>query len=261
MRGGLKRVAARAACLVTACLLAATAAAAPRHVAEIAAAHPHDPRAFTQGLLFADGVFYESVGRYGESALRRVDPETGEVLAERRLADDYFAEGLALVGERLIQLTWKAGQGFVYDRANLERIATFEYEGEGWGLAYDGERLIMSDGSDVLRFLDPDDYSRIGTLAVTHRGQPVPRLNELEYIDGEIWANVWTTDLIARIDPDDGRVIGIIDARRLRSALPAGYRVDVLNGIAHDPETDRLFLTGKWWPRLFEIRLRAASSD
>lgn len=261
MRSGVRLFAARAAWLAAACLLATAAAAAPRHVAEIVAAHPHDPRAFTQGLLFSDGVFYESVGRYGESALRRVDPETGEVLAERRLADEYFAEGLALVGERLIQLTWKAGRGFVYERETLKRIDTFEYEGEGWGLTYDGERLIMSDGSDTLRFLDPDDFSRTGSLAVTHRGQPVPRLNELEYIDGEIWANVWTTDLIVRIDPDDGRVVGIVDARQLRKALPDGHRIDVLNGIAHDPETDRLFLTGKWWPRLFEVRTTAGGKN
>jgi glutamine cyclotransferase len=236
--------------------IATAAAAAPRYQPEIVESFPHDPGAFTQGLVYADGVFYESVGRYGESALRRVDPATGEVLAERQLDDRYFGEGLALVGERLVQLTWKAGRGFVHDRETLERIGEFRYEGEGWGLAYDGERLILSDGSDVLRFLDPDDFHETGRLTVRHQGRPVPRLNELEYIGGEIWANLWPSDRIARIDPESGEVTGIIDAGVLRDEIPAIYRMDVLNGIAHDPETGRIFLTGKWWPRLFEVRLK-----
>lgn len=234
--------------------VATAAAAAPRYQIEIVASHPHDSGAFTQGLVYADGVFYESVGRYGESALRRVDPVTGEVLAERRLEDRYFGEGLALVGDRLVQLTWKAGRGFVYDRETLERVGEFRYRGEGWGLAYDGKRLILSDGSDVLRFLDPADFRETGRLAVRHRGRSVPRLNELEYIDGEIWANIWPSDLIARINPDSGEVTGVIEAGLLREKIPAVYRTEALNGIAHDPATGRIFLTGKWWPRLFEIR-------
>lgn len=242
--------------LLTAWLtIAAAASAATRYQPEIVESFPHDPGAFTQGLVYADGVFYESVGRYGESALRRVDPVTGEVLAERRLDDRYFGEGLALAGDRLVQLTWKAGRGFVYDRETLERVGEFRYRGEGWGLAYDGKRLILSDGSDVLRFLDPADFRETGRLAVRHRGRPVPRLNELEYIDGEIWANIWPSDLIARIDPDSGEVTGVIEAGLLREDIPAVYRTEALNGIAHDPATGRIFLTGKWWPQLFEIRL------
>lgn len=248
--------------LLTAWLtITAAASATTRYQPEIIESFPHDPGAFTQGLVYADGVFYESVGRYGESALRRVGPATGEVLAERRLEDRYFGEGLALVGDRLVQLTWKAGRGFVYDRETLERVGEFRYEGEGWGLTYDGERLILSDGSDVLRFLDPDDFRETGRLAVRHRGQPVPRLNELEYIDGEIWANLWKSDLVARIDPDNGEVTGVVDARELRTALPENGRAGVLNGIAHDPATGRIFLTGKWWPRLFEVRLRPITDD
>lgn len=246
----------RLAWFLAAWLLAATAAAAPRYGVEIVASHPHDPGAFTQGLLYAGEVFYESTGRYGESTLRRVDPATGEVLAERRVPERYFAEGLALVGDRLLQLTWKAGRGFVYDRETLERTGEFRYQGEGWGLAYDGERLVLSDGTDVLRFLDPEDYRETGRIEVRHRGRPVARLNELEYVDGEIWANVWPSDLIARIDPGRGEVVGVIEAGGLKDALPAGHRIDVLNGIAHDPATGRIFLTGKWWPRLFEVRLR-----
>lgn len=240
--------------------IAAAASAATRYQPEIVESFPHDPGAFTQGLVYAGGVFYESVGRYGESALRRVEPDSGEVLAERRLADRYFGEGLALVGERLVQLTWKAGRGFVYDRETLERVGEFRYQGEGWGLAYDGERLILSDGSDVLRFLDPVDFRETGRLTVRLRGRSVPRLNELEYIDGNIWANLWPSDRIARIDPESGEVTGVIEAGNLREVIPAVYRMDALNGIAHDPATGRIFLTGKWWPRLFEVRLRELPS-
>lgn len=243
--------------LLTAWLaVAAAAVAAPRYLPEITASRPHDPGAFTQGLVYADGVLYESVGLYGESALRRVDPATGAVLAERRLDKNLFGEGLAVVGDRLVQLTWKAGRGFVYDRETFERVGEFRYHGEGWGLTYDGERLILSDGSDVLRFLDPDDYRETGRLAVRDRGRPVTSLNELEYIAGEIWANLWRSDLIARIDPHSGEVTGVVDARSLRDEIPIVYRLDVLNGIAHDPATGRIFLTGKRWPRVFEIRLR-----
>lgn len=229
-------------------------AAAPRYVPDILAVRPHDSRAFTQGLIYADGALYESIGNYGESALRRVDPVTGEVLAERKLDARYFAEGLTLVDDRLVQLTWRSGQGFVYDRETLEPVGEFRYEGEGWGLTYDGERLILSDGSDVLRFLDPSDFREIGRIEVRYRGKPVTRLNELEFIDDAIWANVWRSDRIVIIDPKTGEVNGMLDAHSLRDEIPAIYRIDVLNGIAHDPETGRIFLTGKWWPRLFEIR-------
>lgn len=232
------------------------AAETARYGVEIIASYPHDAQAFTQGLLYADGVLYESIGRRGQSALRRVDIESGTVLAEQRLDDKYFGEGLALVGETLVQLTWQAGTGLVYDRDSLKPLEKFSYAGEGWGLTYDGKRLIMSDGTATLRFLDPRDYSQTGELLVTHQGQPVNFLNELEMVDGEIWANLWRYDLIVRIDPDSGEVTGAADAGSLRQQLPAGYKVDVLNGIAYDEKTGRLWLSGKLWPRLFEVRLR-----
>lgn len=246
--------------LAAASVLLATATAGagdppPQYRLEVVASYPHDAGAFTQGLVWAGGGFFESVGRYGKSALRRVDLKTGAVRAQRRLADHYFAEGLAQIDGRLIQLTWKAGRGFIYDADSLAPTGRFEYPGEGWGLAYDGERLIMSDGSEQLRFLDPETLRETGRLTVTLAGRPLPRLNELEIVRGEIWANVWPTDAIARIDPDTGTVTGIVQGRSLRDLLPDSAKPDVLNGIAYDKDGDRIFITGKWWPRLFEVHL------
>lgn len=232
---------------------AAAGAQVPRYGLEVVATYPHDPGAFTQGLVWADGGFYESLGRYGQSCLRRVALETGAVLAQNDLPARYFAEGLARVDERLIQLTWKAGRGFVYGVADLAPTDHFEYPGQGWGLTYDGERLIMSDGSAQLRFLDPANYEQTGQITVAYKGRPVTGLNELEMVGGEVWANVRPTDLILRIDPDTGAVVGIIHAQSLRRHLPAGFKLGVLNGIAYDAAHERLFVTGKLWPRLFQV--------
>ena len=216
--------------------------------------YPHDRGAFTQGLVYREGVLYEGTGLTGQSSIRRVRLETGEVLQIRRLGDQYFGEGISLVGNRLIQLTWQNEVGFVYDATTFEPAQTFSYEGEGWGLTYDGKRLIRSDGSPVLRFLDPGTLKETGRVTVRDGGTPVDELNELEMVKGEIFANVYMTDLIARISPTTGNVTGWID---LSGILPPRERagVDVLNGIAYDEAGDRLFVTGKLWPRLFEIKL------
>ena len=215
---------------------------------------PHDPQAFTQGLLFRDGFLYESTGLAGKSELRKVRLETGEVVERRAVGAEHFAEGLADVGDRLFQLTWRSGIGFVYGLRDFEPQGTFRYAGEGWGLAGDGKRLVMSDGSATLRFFDPDSRRETGRLPVTEQGRPISNLNELEVVKGQILANVWQSDHIVIIEPADGRVVGRID---LTGLLPFEDRpgVDVLNGIAWDRARDRLFVTGKWWPKLFEIQL------
>lgn len=216
---------------------------------------PHDPAAFTQGFLFHDGVFYESTGLYGRSSLRRLDPDTGEVLQRRDLPVNLFGEGLALVGERLIQLTWKAGRALVWDRDSFELLNEFHYATEGWGLTFDGERLIMTDGSANLYFRDPDSFRLLGTRQVTENGRPVARLNELEYIHGEIWANIWMTDDIVRIDPDSGEVLARLDFSDLLSPADRHGNEDVLNGIAYDTEGERLFITGKRYGYIYHIEL------
>ncbi len=216
---------------------------------------PHDPQAFTQGLFFHDGFLYESTGLHGESGLRRVAVETGEVLEERRLLPSLFGEGAALVGDRIVQLTWKAGLGFVYDRDSFRLLREFRYSGEGWGLTFDGEQLVMSDGSDTLRFWDPDTFREVRRLRVAADGAPVFSLNELEWIEGEIWANLWTEDRIARIRPDTGEVTAFVDLDGLLPAASRHPESDVLNGIAWDPGERRIFVTGKKWPTLFEIEL------
>lgn len=220
----------------------------------IVAQYPHDPAAFTQGLLVSNGVLFESTGEYGHSSVRRVDLESGRVLQSTALDDTYFGEGLTLAQGRLFQLTWKAGIAFVYDPDSLERIGRFDYRGQGWGLTWNGERLIMSDGSATLRLLDPSDFRVTGRIRVTEDGRPLRRLNELEYVDGAILANVWFEDRVVRIEPDTGRVTASIDAAALRAALPEDSDdINALNGIAWDAQRRRLYLTGKNWPRLFEV--------
>jgi len=217
-------------------------------------AYPHDPAAFTQGLAWADGFLYEGTGLEGRSSLRKVDLKTGRVLKIRRLAKGCFGEGIALCGDRLVQLTWQSRVGFVYDR-DFRQTGRFTYSGEGWGIACDGLRLVMSDGTATLRRLDARTFKPVGQVTVTDRGRPVARLNELEFVRGELFANVWGTDFIARIDPESGRVLGWIDLRGLSGMLGASAEIDVLNGIAYDGRGGRLFVTGKFWPKLFEIRL------
>jgi glutaminyl-peptide cyclotransferase len=216
---------------------------------------PHDPEAFTQGLVFHDGHLYESTGLRGQSTLRRVNVETGEVERQVELDEQYFAEGLAVVDDRLIQLTWRAGVALVYDIDTLEKIDEHEYTGEGWGLCYDGERLVMTSGNDRLQFRDPQTFEKLGEVRVARAGRPLRRLNELECVDGVVYANVWMDDHIARIDPETGRVTAWIDAGDLlpRDARHGGE--DVLNGIAYLPDSGHFLLTGKNWSRIFEVEL------
>ena len=226
--------------------------------------YPHDRDAFTQGLVYSDGSLYESTGVRGKSSLRRVELATGKVLQIHKLNSAYFGEGIALYQDKIVQLTWKAGVGFVYNQETFEQMSQFKYPTEGWGITYDGDRLIMSDGSHTLYFLDPETLAEISRIQVVDRGTPIVRLNELEYINGEIFANIWQTDLIARISPQTGEVVGWIDLKGLldRSAvLGTGHRPNVLNGIAYDQEGDRLFVTGKLWPQLFEIELEQIKNN
>jgi glutamine cyclotransferase len=227
----------------------------PVYTYNITKAYPHDRDAFTQGLVFEDGVLYEGTGLLGHSTLRRVELETGEILQIRELSDEFFGEGITIYGDKIIQLTWQSNMGFVYDKDSFELLQEFNYSTEGWGITHDGTRLIMSDGTSTLHFLDPQTFEEIGQLEVFDNDGPVTRLNELEYIQGEIYANVWQTDRIAIIAPETGRVVGWIDLRGLLTAEDLSEPVDVLNGIAYDAEANRLFVTGKLWPKLFEIEL------
>jgi glutaminyl-peptide cyclotransferase len=217
--------------------------------------YPHDPHAFTQGLIFIDGHLYESTGRKGQSSLRMVDLETGRILQEQPVDGKYFAEGLTDWRSGLVQLTWETHLGFVYDRFSFRLLRTFSYSGEGWGLTHDGKSLILSDGTPSLRFLDPSTFKEVRRITVKDHGKRVSDINELEFIDGEVYANIWHSDRIARISTRTGKVLGWID---LTGLLPAGDRSDaeaVLNGIAWDPGHRRLFVTGKLWPKLFEIEV------
>lgn len=220
--------------------------------ARVLASVPHDPAAYTQGVVWTEGMLYESAGQYGQSSLRQVDPKTGEVLRSVPVPPRYFAEGLARAGDRLIQLTWNEGTAFVYDLATFSRRGELPYSGEGWGLCADGKRLIMSDGSDRLTFRDPDTFVSTGGVNAVLDGRPAMRLNELECVDGAVYANVWQTDEILRIDPETGRVTAVIDASGLLTPEEAG-RAEVLNGIAWKPETKTFLLTGKYWPKMFEV--------
>ena len=240
-------------------LLALFALAAPRLFAadtyKIIHTYPHDSSAFTQGLVYLDGHLYESTGRNGLSTLRMVDLETGRVQQEIPVPSRYFAEGLTNWGSTLVQLTWQSQVAFVYDRFSFRLLRTLHYDGEGWGLTQDGAHLILSDGSATLRFLDPTTFRVVRSITVKDSGAPVTELNELEYVHGQIYANVWHTDRIARISPATGKVLGWID---LSGLLPDSEHPDpeaVLNGIAYDAAHDRLFVTGKLWPRLFEIKV------
>lgn len=222
---------------------------------KVVSTRPHDHSAYTQGLLLHEGSLYESAGQYGVSSLRQVDPATGEVRRRVNLPGRYFAEGLARVGDRLIQLTWQEGVAFVYRLSDFEKIGELPYTGEGWGLCHDGTRLIQSDGSDRLFFRDPETFAPMGEIAVRMNGAPLGQLNELECVDGAVYANVYMTEDIVRIDPATGEVTAVIDASGLLG--PSDYQAgaEVLNGIAYDPAKKTFLITGKNWPTLFEVEL------
>ncbi len=231
-----------------------TSAGKPRrYTYRVIRTYPHDATAFTQGLVYEGGFFFEGTGLYGRSSLRKVVPETGEIMRMQPLESRYFGEGITIFGNRVIQLTWVARTGFVYDKERFERLRSFTYSTEGWGITHDGRRLIISDGTPTLYFRDPETFEELGRVEVRDNGGPVTRLNELEYVEGEIYANVWETDLIARIDPESGRVLGWMDLTGLFAGRERLGADATLNGIAYDAKGKRLFVTGKRWPKLFEI--------
>ncbi len=238
-------------------LLTPVALAAPVESYRVVRTYPHDPQAFTQGLLFADGHLYESTGQNGQSTLRMVNLETGRVEQQVPVAAQYFAEGLSTWGSTLIQLTWQSHTAFVYDRFSFRQLRTMSYPWEGWGLTNDGHSLVLSDGTATLHFVDPATMKERRHVTVRDHGKPVIELNELEYIKGQIYANVWHTDRIARISPATGKVLGWIDLSGLLPAEEKSSPEAVLNGIAYDPARNRLFVTGKLWPKLFEIQVTA----
>ncbi len=239
---------------------AASASDAPERLkVKVLSTRPHDPEAFTQGLVLQGGTLYESTGLYGKSSLREVDPKTGAVRRKVAVPAEYFAEGLALVDDRLLQITWKEEKTLVYNRADFKPAGEFRYDGEGWGLCSDGARLVMSDGSNRLTFRDPKTFAVLSILDVTLAGKPANQLNELECVDGAIYANVWQTDDILRIDPRDGRVTAVVDASGLLTPEERG-KTDVLNGIAWNPETRTFLITGKLWPKMFEVQFVPAAS-
>jgi len=227
---------------------------AERRKVEVIRELPHDPRAFTQGLLWWDGSLWESTGQYRVSEVRRLDPETGEVLQRSKLTPDLFGEGLARVGDVLYQLTWREGAALRWKLPDLTPDGRLSYVGEGWGLCYDGEHLVWSDGSEVLRFVRPEDFEIVRELKVTLDGKPLRDLNELECVGDRVWANVWTTDFLVEIDPASGVVETLVDATGLLTREER-LETDVLNGIAHHPESGHFFITGKLWPKMFEVRL------
>jgi len=223
-------------------------------VYRVVTSFPHAPQAFTQGLYYEKGFFYESTGLYGQSSLRMVEARTGRIKRKVALPDEWFGEGITVLGDRLIQLTWRTGIGIVYDKKTFRRRKMFHYPHEGWGITHDGHRLLVSDGTEVIRFWHPTDFREMGRLRVMEGGKPVYGLNELEFIEGSIYANVWPTARIIRINPVSGQVTGEMDL----SGLIATFEkkdVDVANGIAYDPISRLVFITGKFWPRVFVIRI------
>jgi glutaminyl-peptide cyclotransferase len=219
---------------------------------------PHDPAAFTEGLQFDGTALYESTGQVGQSQLRELDPATGSVLRAAPLPPDFFGEGLAVVGDRIWQLTWKNGVAIEWDKASFTPLRQVPVSGEGWGLCYDGNRLVRSDGTDRLRFHDPTSFAEIGSVPITYQGKPFTGLNELECVDGQVWANVFPTDLIARIDPAAGKVTAVVDAAGLLDAAPRAQAKE-LNGIAY-AGADEFLLTGKYWPATFRVRFDVAGA-
>jgi glutamine cyclotransferase len=236
-------------------------AAVPEYSPVIVHAYPHDPRAFTEGLLYHGGTLYESTGRNGQSSVREVKLRSGKVLRSRDLGADYFGEGIAVWGHRLVELTWKSQIGFVYDLNTFRPLSSFHYEGEGWALTQDGAHLIMSDGSSDLRLLDPGALRETGRVHVTCEGRAIRNINELEWVKGEIYANVWLTNVIVRIDPASGEIVGLVDLTDLAAATVEKETENVPNGIAYDAAGDRLFVTGKLWPKLYQITLSRRTTE
>jgi glutaminyl-peptide cyclotransferase len=234
----------------------------PSYSYDIVKAYPHDPKAFTQGLVFLNGVFYEGTGGKGtdsfRSSIRKVEIETGKVLQKHDLSPEYFGEGISIVGDKIYQLTWREHTAFVYGLGDLKPLSEFKYSGEGWGLTTDGSMLFMSDGTHVIRVVDPATFETKRTIVVNdERGAPVMQLNELEWVNGEIWANIWQSGTIVRIDPANGKLLGRVDFDPIVKQEQAdNSEADVLNGIAYDAATDRLFITGKLWKRLFEVKIK-----
>ena len=222
---------------------------------EITARYPHDPNAYTQGLYFDDGFLIEGTGQRGESNLRRVQIDDGRVVLQVAIPPRFFGEGIAAVGSRIFQLTWESGLGFIYDKETFEQIGQFRYPGEGWGLTTDGTELIMSDGSPTLRFLDPDSLNELRRIEVRGPSGPIDQLNELEFVNGSVYANVWHSNHILKISPETGEVLDDIDFTDLLTEVRPSDPEAVLNGIAYDSAEDRFFITGKYWPTMFEIRL------
>lgn len=229
--------------------------ALPVETVRVVASYPHDPNAFSQGLVITDGVLYEGTGTFGESSLRRVDLKTGKVEQHVPLNQEYFGEGITVVGDKIYQLTWKNRLGIVYDRETMTPASSFRYSGEGWGLTTDGKELILSDGTATLRFLSLETLDVVRRVQVRTASGPVEQLNELEYVDGEIYANIWYSDRIARISPKTGQVLGWIDLSSLYPARQRPSREHVLNGIAYDAQTKQLFVTGKNWPKLYQVEV------
>jgi glutaminyl-peptide cyclotransferase len=236
-------------------LSSAFAQTAPVRSYKVVRLYPHDTKAFTEGLEFHNGALWESTGTNGASSIRRVDLATGKPLEDHPLSTLYFGEGITFFGERLFQLTYMNGIAFAYDPKTFKQLTSYHYSGEGWALTHDGKRLIMSDGSAALRFLDPATFQEQGRLTVRDGTRPVSNLNELEWIDGEIWANIWTQEIIARIDPRSGEVDSWVDLKGLRAQAGCGEGCDVLNGIAYDAARKRIFVTGKYWPKLIQIEV------
>lgn len=249
----LRRISVLALCVLAS--IAPATSQTPQYGYQVVHVYPHDRNAFTQGLEFRAGFLYEGTGLEGQSTLRKVKLETGKVEQQIDLAPEFFGEGITVVNQQIVQLTWRSQIGFVYDQATLRRLRSFKYPGEGWGLANDGSQIYMSDGSAQIRCWDAGSLLEKRRFTVHDAGRPVTRLNELEYVRGEIYANVWQTDRIVRFSPVDGKVLGWIDLSGILSAADRAEQVDVLNGIAYDALGDRLFVTGKLWPKLFEIRV------
>lgn len=222
-----------------------------RIVAEL----PHSTSDYTQGFEYADGLFWEGTGGYGSSQLKCYDPATGRVERSVDIPKMYFGEGITLLNGKIYQLTWRKGKAFVYDQATLRKLGEFDYEGEGWGLATDGKVLYMSDGTDKITLRDPETFKPIGSMNVTIGGRKVQNINELEWIGSELWANVYLTDQIIRIDPATGKVVGIVELSGIQAPQDVTYNTDVLNGIAHDPATGRLWLTGKNWNKVYQVEI------